>query len=165
MYVCLSEAEVFRTVGAVVKNLPAHAGDTRDVGSVPASGRFSGVGNDSPLQYSCLENSMNRGAWQGIVHGFPKNCIWVRMLAYPHWTSNHYHDSEMEIWSSHGLQRNAKNCHIFTNSQSFHRNSIWEVLGMIWLPGSIQKLQQLPSFQVLKLLPSCYRKKAKGFQT
>ena len=45
--------------GAVVKNLPANAGDTGDVGSVPGSGRSPGVGNGNLLQYSCLENSMD----------------------------------------------------------------------------------------------------------
>ena len=47
--------------GSVVKNLPANL---RDVGSTPESGRYSGEGNGNPLQYSCLENPMNRGAWQ-----------------------------------------------------------------------------------------------------
>ena len=45
----------------VVKNLPATAGDTRDVGLIPESGRSPGVGNGNSLQYSCLENSMDRG--------------------------------------------------------------------------------------------------------
>ena len=49
----------------VVKNLPASAGDARDVGSIPGLGRFPGVGSGNPLQYSCLENSMDRGAWWG----------------------------------------------------------------------------------------------------
>ena len=53
----------------VLKNLPANAGDTRDVGSIPGSGRSHGVGNGNPLQYSCLENAMERGAWWAIVHG------------------------------------------------------------------------------------------------
>ena len=48
----------------VVKNLPANAGDVRDVGSIPGSGRSHGEGNGYPLQYSCLDNSMN-----SIVHG------------------------------------------------------------------------------------------------
>ena len=48
--------------GAVVKNLPTHA---RDVSSIPGSGRSPGEGNGYLLQYSCLENSMERGAWQG----------------------------------------------------------------------------------------------------
>ena len=52
--------------GAVVKNLPANAGDIRDFAG---SGRSPGVGNGNPLQYYCLENSMDRGAWQTTVHG------------------------------------------------------------------------------------------------
>ena len=58
---------------AVVKNLPASTGDARDVGSVSGSGRSPGEGNGSPLQYSCLENSMDRGAWWVIVHGVTKS--------------------------------------------------------------------------------------------
>ena len=50
--------------GSVVKNLPANAGD---VGSIPRSGRFPGEGNSTPLQYSCLENPTDRGAWQPTV--------------------------------------------------------------------------------------------------
>ena len=49
--------------GTGVKNPPANA---RDVGSIPGSGRSNGVGNDNPLQYSCLENSIHRGTWQGL---------------------------------------------------------------------------------------------------
>ena len=49
----------------VVKNLPANAGDIRDTGSIPASGRFPGGRHGNPLQYYCLENPMDRGAWQG----------------------------------------------------------------------------------------------------
>ena len=45
----------------MVKNLPANAGDTKDIGSIPGSGRCSGVVNANPFQYSCLENSMDRG--------------------------------------------------------------------------------------------------------
>jgi len=47
--------------GAVVKNMPAIAGDARDESLIPGSGRFGGEGNDSPLQYPCLENPMDRG--------------------------------------------------------------------------------------------------------
>ena len=46
----------------MVKKLPANAGDTKDVGSIPGSGRPPGVGNDNPVQYSCMENFMDRGA-------------------------------------------------------------------------------------------------------
>ena len=53
--------------GAMVKNLPTNAGDARDMGSVPGLGRSPGLGNGNPLQYSCLENSMDRG-----VHGITR---------------------------------------------------------------------------------------------
>ena len=52
----------------MVKNPPANAGGIRDVGSIPGSGRFPGGGRGNTLQYSCLENSMDRGAWQAAVH-------------------------------------------------------------------------------------------------
>ena len=54
----------------VVKNLPANSGDA---GSIPDSGRFPGGGNDNPLQYSCLENPMDRGTWQATVHRVAKS--------------------------------------------------------------------------------------------
>ena len=60
-------------VALVVKNLPAKAGDVRDSGCTPGSGRSPGEGNGYPLQYSCLENSMNRGAWQATIYGVAKN--------------------------------------------------------------------------------------------
>ena len=53
----------------MVKNSPAYVGDAKGMGSVPGVVRSPGVGNGSPLQYSGLENSMDRGAWQGTVHG------------------------------------------------------------------------------------------------
>ena len=52
----------------VVKNLPANAGDIRDMGSIPGLGRSPGEGNGNPLQYSCLENPMDRRAWRAVVH-------------------------------------------------------------------------------------------------
>ena len=51
-------------VALVVKNTPANAGDIRDAGSIPGLGASPGGGHGKPLQYSCLENPMNRGAWQ-----------------------------------------------------------------------------------------------------
>ena len=57
----------------VVKDLLANAEDTRDVGSIPESERYPGGGNDTPLQYSCLKNSMDRGAWWTTVHGVVKS--------------------------------------------------------------------------------------------
>ena len=57
----------------MVKNLPASAGDVRDVGSVPGSGRCPGGGNGNPLHYSYLEDPMDRGAWWAIVHMVSKS--------------------------------------------------------------------------------------------
>ena len=57
----------------MVKNTPANAGDPIDLGSIPGSVRFPGVGNGKPLQYSGLENPMDREAWCAIVHGVTKS--------------------------------------------------------------------------------------------
>ena len=57
----------------MVKNPPANAGDRRDMGLIPGSGRYLGGGNGNLLQYSCLENPMDRGAWRATVHGVTKS--------------------------------------------------------------------------------------------
>ena len=57
----------------MVKNPPANAGDIRDMGWIPASGRSPGGGNGNPLQYSRLENPMDRGAWWATVPGAAKS--------------------------------------------------------------------------------------------
>ena len=57
----------------MVKNLPANAGDVRDVGLIPGSGRSPAEGNGYPLQYSCLENPTDRGAWRATVPGVAKS--------------------------------------------------------------------------------------------
>ena len=67
----------FQGVGAsevalVVKNLPASAGDVEDEGSIPGLRRSLGRGQGNPLQYSCLENPIDRGAWRATVHGVTK---------------------------------------------------------------------------------------------
>ena len=56
----------------MINNMPANAGDTGDTGLIPGSGRTYGGGNSNPLQYSCLENSMDRGASWATVHGVAK---------------------------------------------------------------------------------------------
>ena len=58
--------------GSVVKNPPANAGVIGDAGSIPQLGRSPGEGNGNPLQYPCLENPMDRGAWQAAVQGVEK---------------------------------------------------------------------------------------------
>ena len=71
--------------GSVVKNLPANAGDARDTGSIPGLARSPGEGNGNPLQYSCLGNSIGRGAWPATVHGVSKNQDMTEQLnAYLH---------------------------------------------------------------------------------
>ena len=64
----------------MVKNPSANAGDIRDVGSIPGSGRSPGGGHGTPLQYSCLENPMDRGAWGTTVHGVAKSQIGLKQL-------------------------------------------------------------------------------------
>ena len=57
----------------VIKNVPANAGDIRDAGSIPGLGRSPGGGHNNLLQYSCLENPMDRGTWQATVHRVAKS--------------------------------------------------------------------------------------------
>ena len=57
----------------MVKNPPTNAGDARDAGSIPGLGRPPGEGNDNALQYSCLGNPMDRGAWLATDHGIVKS--------------------------------------------------------------------------------------------
>ena len=59
----------------VVKNPPANAGNPGDKGPIPGSGRTPGRGKGNPLQYSCLENPMDRGAWKAAVYGAAKSQI------------------------------------------------------------------------------------------
>ena len=60
-------------VTLAVKNLPVCAGDAGDTGSISGLGRSPGGGNGNPLQYSCLENSVDKGAWRATVHGIAKS--------------------------------------------------------------------------------------------
>ena len=64
-----------------VKNLPANAGDIRDVGLIPGSGRSLGGRHDNPFQYSCLENPMDRAAWQAAVHRVARSQTGLKRLS------------------------------------------------------------------------------------
>ena len=77
-------AEGFQ-VALVVKNLPASAGDARVIALIPGSGSSSGGGHDNPLQYSCLENPMHRGAWCATVHGVAKSWTQLQWLSRRRW--------------------------------------------------------------------------------
>ena len=65
----------------MVKNLPANAGDIRNLCSTPGLGRSPGGGHGNPLQDSCLENPMDRGDWQAIVHGVTKSPTLLKQLS------------------------------------------------------------------------------------
>ena len=65
----------------MVKNLPANAGDIRDEGSIPGSGRSPEGEHGNPLQYSCLENPMDRGVWLATAHRFTKNQTQLKPLS------------------------------------------------------------------------------------
>ena len=73
-FLCKSHGKHWASqVELVVKDLPAKAGDIRDMSSIPGSGRSPGDWNGNPLQYSYLENSMDRAIWQAIVHEVTKS--------------------------------------------------------------------------------------------
>ena len=73
MFVCVYKQLRASHVALVVKNRTANSEDMRDVDSVPRLGRSHAVRAFNPLQYSCLENPMDRGAWQATVHGVTKS--------------------------------------------------------------------------------------------
>ena len=77
----------------MVKNSPANAGDAEDVGSMPESGRCPGGGNGNPLQYSCLGNPMDRGAWRATVHEVaePGGPPCMRLQSCAHDCAQHMH--------------------------------------------------------------------------
>ena len=78
--------------GAVVKNPPANAGGTRDLGSIPGLGRSPGKGHDDPLQHFCLENSMDKGGWWATVHGVAESDMTEHACTHGHLSlqgSNH----------------------------------------------------------------------------
>ena len=81
--------------GTGIKNTPANAGDTGDVSSIPGSGRSLGIRNGNPLQYSCLKNPTDSGAWRVTVHGVHKEsdmterlsvcvCVYLCVCVYIH---------------------------------------------------------------------------------
>ena len=72
-------------VALVVNSLPANLGDVRDTGSIPGSGRSPGGGHGNPLQYSCLEHPMDRGAWWATVYGVAKSLAQLKWLSTHTW--------------------------------------------------------------------------------
>ena len=78
------QVQVLRTsqVPLVVKNLPTNAGEIRDASLIPGSGRCPKEGYGNPLQYSCLENPMDRGTWQATIHRASKSGTWLKQLTH-----------------------------------------------------------------------------------
>ena len=83
VYKNLMYVRAFQVV-LVAKNPPAGAGDVRDVGSIPGSGRSTGGGHGNPLLYSCPENAMDRGAWWAAVHRVAKSQTRLKRLSTAH---------------------------------------------------------------------------------
>ena len=84
---CIWKGRSTSLVALVVKNCPANAGDIRDMGWFPGSRRSLGEGHVNPLQYFCLENPTDRGAWQDTVHRVAKSQAWLKRLKHTSTTS------------------------------------------------------------------------------
>ena len=151
---CISGAS---QVALVVKNLPASSGDVRDVGSITGSRRSPGEGHGNPLQYSCLENPMDRGSWQASVDRVTQSqtqlkwlstyvpCISLPSLTCkqpptlspppPGWTEHVENEGRMDS----RIERNLESLNDLTELSPFHllqlhliawiRNKIWLCLG------------------------------------
>ena len=96
--------------GAVLKNLPASAGDARDVDSIPGTGSSAGEGNGNPLQYSCLKSLMDRGAWQATVQGVVRirhdgqtEHASTYTHTHTHTTHTHTHTYIYKIWRTNHI--------------------------------------------------------------
>ena len=109
--------------GSVVKNLPAHAGD---VGLIPGLGRFPGEGNSNPLQYSCLGNPMDRGAWQATILGVTKESDMTQQQT----------THQISITARNRTESESENCSVVSDSletpqaiqsMEFSRPEYWSV--------------------------------------
>ena len=93
--------------GSMVENLPANAEDSGAMGSIPWLRRSPGEGNGNPLQYSCLENSMDRAVWWATVHGVPKSWTWLSNWACPravYWSfCFHCYQKQLDIRSTSAM--------------------------------------------------------------
>ena len=122
----------------VVKNLPANAGDARNAGSIPGLGRSPGAGKGKPLQYSRLENSMDRGTWWATVHGAAKNqTVQLNMHGFPKpfpLGSQWYNGSSVFCKSPHFpiSSINYTIIKMITTSSS-QGNVAWIILHTIWI--------------------------------
>ena len=113
--------------GTVVKNLLPSAGDTRDTGLIPGSGRYLGGGNGNPLQYSCLEKSLDRGAWGATDHGATKSQTQLRDWAHHSmWLSLKFVIGPFVFWHTFMLFLVSTSClGITTPENGFPNNELW----------------------------------------
>ena len=88
----------------MVKNMAANAGDARDKGSIPGSGRSLGVGNGNPLQYSCPGNPTDRGAWRVTVHGVAKSQTQLSARTHTHTQISDKHPTFQKVWMGRELK-------------------------------------------------------------
>ena len=97
------EAKLGFSGGTSGKEPTCSAGDLRDTGSIPGLGRFPGEGHGNLLQFSCLENPMNKGAWQSIVHGVTKS--WTQLKRQHACIQRQHDDWNLPIQCPAGLSR------------------------------------------------------------
>ena len=86
----------------MIKNPPVNAGNAGDIGSIPGVGRSNRGGNVNPLQYSCMGNPMDRGAWWAIVHGVAKESAMTEQLRTHTHTDTHTPGGSRGIKDKHG---------------------------------------------------------------
>ena len=96
-------------VARVVQNLPANVGVAEGSGLIPGSGRSPGIENGNPLQNSCLDNSMGRGAWWATVHGVTKNQTWLSDWAHRHTHTSWCENVKYFLWRSSKIYKNIQN--------------------------------------------------------
>ena len=102
--------------GSVVKNPPANAGDAGDISLIPALGRSPGEGHGYPLQYSCLENAMERGTWRTTVHGVAKSCTWLTHTQH----NNHFSlVSPCSVYAGTDCKPTKYSCHNSTQIRTY----------------------------------------------
>ena len=127
----------------LVKNLPANAGDMGDVGFIPGSGRSPGRGHGNPLQYFCLENPMDRGAWQAMVHRVAQSLTQLK------WLSTHARTepeirgytfiSTLYTWNIHKNQRDLMLSHKLVSINSKNWDHIQHILWLLCNCCSVAK--------------------------
>ena len=138
----------------MVKNLPDSTGDARNSGSIPGSGSPPGGGSGNPLQYSCLEKSMYRGAWQARVHRIAKTQTWLSMHV---WTLNHpkkYINIIISIWQNKLWRRKWQPTPVFVPGE-FHGQKSLVVTGGVRQSVGSQKSDTTEQLTLFPLATYC----------